>query len=264
MTFQNFCQQKIDEGYVLDMTVWRRLIRKLAVERKHEKLLQKDLARIGVFESKFDYPTRPKTQIMILEDFRLAMLGRLKNERVFAYMREEPQYTPMRQRTSQELHGLLGPHLRLYEKDKELQLCTVRKIADWSFCPIRPSVRYPYGYKHEDMWEYLRHLKVAVLAGETEKAKARKRVEEESRRLRPHLVLSTGRAEVCFESAQGGTVVAVEHGDQRTLVKYPKGAKLKELLQQVFPNSAVTRVSLGFDRYNEFVRDFNKGTNNES
>lgn len=163
---------------MLDMTVWRRLIRRLAVERKHEKLLQKGLARIGVFESKFHYPTKPKTQIMILEDFRLAMLGRLKNERVVAYMKDAPQYTPLRQKTSQELHELLDAHLHLCEKKKELQLCTVRNFADWIFCPIPPTVRYPYGHKHEDMWEYLKHLKVAVLAGETEKAKARKRAEE--------------------------------------------------------------------------------------
>lgn len=81
-TLQEFCTQKLAEGFVLNRDAWRKIMRKLAIERKYEKRLGRELESNGYIESRFYKHTELKLKIMLLEDFRKAMQSKLVKRRV--------------------------------------------------------------------------------------------------------------------------------------------------------------------------------------
>lgn len=82
MDFNEFCKEKQSEKFYLHRDSWRKLMRKLAIERRHEKRLANELESAGYGKPAFSSPTDLKLKIMLLEDFRNAMRGELVAQRV--------------------------------------------------------------------------------------------------------------------------------------------------------------------------------------
>lgn len=155
-SFTRFCFEKQDNGFVLHRDTWRKRIRRLAIERRAEKKLDKELESAG-FGKKFTvYPTDTKLKILLLEDVFEAMRGRTVKLRTFVHRTE----TDILRRSGKQVDNR-GSNYNGSFPHGVLELCTKHGIKfEYIFYD---AYRHRYGHldihaEHVKAWEWLETL----------------------------------------------------------------------------------------------------------